>query len=295
MEVPQFYLDKFAWIGQDSKPRQSYMAMVNFLDDMVGQVVTALKNKGMWDNLLWATNSDNGGPIYQSGAAGANNYPMRGGKMSNWQGGIRVNAFASGGLIPESQRGTVNTGLMVVADWYSTFCALAGVDPTDNRAAAANLPPIDSINMWPLISGATTTSPRSEVVIGSDSSECLFGNGTMVQALLRSDGYKLIIGSLGQNIWTGPYYPNATTKWDDVPYDCGIPPNNGTGCLFNIFDDPTEHHDLAASNPDIVTALMNRINEHQATAFTPNRGKDDGSACKAALGTWKGFWGPFTA
>jgi len=60
LEVPQFYLDKFAWIGQDSKPRQSYMAMVNFLDDMVGQVVTALKNKGMWDNLLWATNSDNG-------------------------------------------------------------------------------------------------------------------------------------------------------------------------------------------------------------------------------------------
>lgn len=35
------------------------MAMVNFLDDMVGQVVAALKKKGMWENLLWATNSDN--------------------------------------------------------------------------------------------------------------------------------------------------------------------------------------------------------------------------------------------
>jgi len=31
-------------------------------------------------------------------------------------------------------------------DWYSTFCALAGVDPTDEKAKAAGLPPIDSIS-----------------------------------------------------------------------------------------------------------------------------------------------------
>jgi arylsulfatase A-like enzyme len=219
---------------------------------------------------------------------------MRGGKMSNWQGGIRVNAFASGGLIPQSQRGTVNSGLMVAADWYSTFCALAGVDPTDERAAVAGLPPIDSLNMWPLLSGATTVSPRAEIVVGSDSSECGFGNGTMVQALIRADGYKLIIGSLGQNIWTGPYYPNATTKWNDTAYNCGIPPNNGTGCLFNILSDPTEHVDLASTSPDIVAAMLARINEYQATAFSPNRGTDDGSACRASRETWGGFWGPFT-
>ena len=37
--------------------------------------------------------------------------------MSNWQGGIRVNAFVSGGLIPSSQQGTTNSGLMAVCDW----------------------------------------------------------------------------------------------------------------------------------------------------------------------------------
>ncbi len=36
--------------------------------------------------------ADNGGPIYNNGTAGANNWPLRGGKMSNWEGGIRVNA-----------------------------------------------------------------------------------------------------------------------------------------------------------------------------------------------------------
>lgn len=39
------------------------------------------------------------------------------------------------------------------ADWYTTFRALARIDPTDNAAAKANLPPIDSKNMWPLLSG----------------------------------------------------------------------------------------------------------------------------------------------
>ena len=44
-------------------------------------------------------------------------------------------------------RGTKSEALIAIADWYSTFSFLAGVDPTDHSAAAAGLPPIDSINM----------------------------------------------------------------------------------------------------------------------------------------------------
>ena len=36
---------------------------------------------------------------------------------------------------------------------YATFCALAGVDPTDQRAAATGLPPIDSIDMTEVLIG----------------------------------------------------------------------------------------------------------------------------------------------
>ena len=294
LEVPQAYFDKFSAI--QFQPRQYYMAMVNYLDDLVGRVVTALKNKGMWDNLLILSTADNGGPIYANGSAGANNWPMRGGKMSNWQGGIRVNSFASGGLIPAARRGTLEDGLFHGCDALATFCALAGVDPTDHRAAAAGLPPIDSLNMWPLISGANLTSPRTEIVAGSDSSECAFGNGTTVQALVRADGWKLIIGALGQNIWSGPISPNGT-KWQDIPYHCGIPsspPVGKGGCLFNVLTDPNEHDDVADQNPAIVTAMYARIVELQTTAFTPNRGKDDGSACRAALTQWQQRWGPFT-
>jgi arylsulfatase B len=293
LQVPQFYLDKFSFI--DDSPRQHYMAMVNFLDDLVGRVVSALKKKGMWDNLVWASSADNGGPIYQSGAAGANNWPMRGGKMSNWQGGIRVNAFASGGFLPAAVRGTAlaqGTNLAHGADWYATFCDLAGVDPFDTRAAAAGLPPVDGVSLWPMLSGANTTSPRTEIPIGSDASECNYplGNGTTVQGLIRADGYKLLIGEIGQNIWTGPLYPNKSTSWVDTPYKCGNP-----GCLFNIIDDPTEHNEISAAHPDIVKAMYARILELQKTVFFPNRGTDDGVACTAALQKWGGFWGPFVA
>ena len=30
---------------------------------------------------------------------------------------------------------------------------MAGVDVTDQRAAATGLPPVDSVNLWPLLSG----------------------------------------------------------------------------------------------------------------------------------------------
>ena len=60
LEVPQRYVDKFAWIGQDSKPRMMYAAMVSYVDDLVGRVVAALQAKGMWDNLLWVSSADNG-------------------------------------------------------------------------------------------------------------------------------------------------------------------------------------------------------------------------------------------
>ena len=40
---------------------------------------------------------------------------------------MRVNAFASGGLIPAARRGAVEEGLIEIADWFTTFCGLAGV------------------------------------------------------------------------------------------------------------------------------------------------------------------------
>ena len=67
------------------------------------------------------------------------------------------------------------------------------MDPTDHRAAAAGLPPIDGVNVWPLISGANATSPRTIVAVGTEGGEAELGPGTHVQSVIRGDGYKLIM------------------------------------------------------------------------------------------------------
>merc|ERR1711933_45887 len=106
---------------------------------------------------------------YRNGSAGASNFPLRGGKASNWEGGIRVNAFVSGGFLPYASRGRKLSGLSTLWDWYGTFATLAGVDPFDHRAHAASLPPVDSVNLWPYIVGDAQTSPRTSVALGSSS------------------------------------------------------------------------------------------------------------------------------
>jgi len=92
--------------------------------------------------------------------------PLKSWQVSNWEGGIRVNSWISGGFLPPSRRGTVAMDLSSSFDWYATSCALAGVDPTDARAEASGLPPIDSINLWPWLSGKQSRSPRTSFEVG---------------------------------------------------------------------------------------------------------------------------------
>ena len=69
--------------------------------------------------------SDHGhGTACFNGEAGANNWPLRGGKYSMFEGGIRVTAFASGGYLPRGVRGTKLEGMMHVADWSAAGPAL---------------------------------------------------------------------------------------------------------------------------------------------------------------------------
>jgi len=275
LQVPKEIERLFDFI--DWEPRRLYAAMAYYLDTMIGQVVTSLKRKGLYENTLIVFSSDNGGAVYRNGTAGANNWPLRGGKVSNWEGGIRVNAFASGGVLPPNVRGTKLESLIGIFDWYATFCAIAGVDPFDAAAEKAGLPPVDSMDMWPVISGRNKTGPRNELILG----------GLDVQGII-SNQYKLLMGSLPYDSWTGPFFPNATLwESDNSVLHCDSP------CLFDIYADPTEHHDIASEHPTIVADLVNRINDAKKTIFNPDRGALDPAACNTALGKYNGFWGPW--
>ena len=268
-QVPDSYLNRFSFI--DNHYRRIYHAMVAYLDDVVGALVKALRQKDMWDNLLFVASSDNGGPI--SSGKGANNYPLKGGKATDWQGGIRVNAFVTGGYLPESMRGQKTQGYIHIADWYATFCSLAGVDPTDEKAAAAKLPPIDSLNMWPLISGLNSTSPRTDIPVS---------NKTLI-----SGQYKIITGKVSHAGWTGPHYPNGSHEVDAVE-------NCGEGCLYDIKADPLEYHNLATKLPETLKSMQSKLSKYQSTLFNPDRGSVWPGVCDKVVNIYGHYWGPFT-
>ena len=144
--------------------RMTYAAMTNFLDDSVKMLVDTFKAKGMWNDTLLLFVSDNGGPIY----IGGNNHPLRGGKYSEFEGGVRVSAFASGGLVPRSKRGLTSNGIAAIADIYTTLCAIAQVDPSDPEGVAAGLPRVDGVDISPMLLAeehvhSVDASPRSIV------------------------------------------------------------------------------------------------------------------------------------
>ena len=110
----------------------------------------------MWSQtlLIWCT--DNGSPVTVAGS----NFPLEGGKGSNWEGGTRVPAFINGGLLPAAMRGKTLFGLAHVADFHATFSTLAGLPAADPSTTAPA--PIDSIDQWAHWTGKTDTASETQ-------------------------------------------------------------------------------------------------------------------------------------
>ena len=136
--------------------------------------------------------------------------------------------------------------MRIAAD--TTFAALAHVDPTDHAAKAAGLPPIDGVNLWPRLSGASTAPPRQELFgVRTSMLPRFFQPNTDVQGpnFLIVGDYKLLLGDVTYAVWTGPQSPNATTdatKQFFLQWNCSEcqPPvalgriNCTSGCLYDV-------------------------------------------------------------
>jgi arylsulfatase I/J len=296
LEVPKSTYAEFSSITDDyivngSHHRALYHAMIKYADDAIGEIVALLKKRGMWEDTLVVFQTDNGGPSFSGSQHTANNYPLKGSKTTNWEGGIRGNAFVSGGFLQRKAPQRVGVrleGYTHISDWYATFAALAGVDPTDHKAQAADLPPIDSINLWPYLSGEREESPRTEV--WADVDTLIVGDWKIIGANERNatagPGNTIVAAC-----WMGPRYPNGTA--DPACYSSQDCRANG-GCLYNIREDPGEHVDLASSYPIKLEQLKKRLTEMQPTLFDPNRtGGSQMLSQYYAQNVYGGYWGPF--
>ncbi|EGD73793.1 arylsulfatase [Salpingoeca rosetta] len=273
LEVPDRFLDKYPDV--DYRPRKHCLAMVSAVDEAINNVTLALRRAGLFDDTLIIFSSDNGGPHDH-----ANNYPFRGAKTADFEGGVRAVAFVSGGVVPKNMVGTNVHGLMHVCDWYSTLARLAGEDPTDHRAARSNLPPIDGFDMWPMLTGANSTSPRVDVPLS--------GGIPVAASALISGQYKLVRGKQPYGFYPGVHMPNSTDDGSNSSVVCD------PGCVFDLQADETEHVDLARERPQLLRQLLARAAAYDATYYqTPGDNRGDPAAKAAAKGPYHGYWGPW--
>jgi arylsulfatase A-like enzyme len=131
--------DEVAKFNTGSKDRDIRLAMGKRMDDAIGKVLTTLKTEGLWENTLLFFISDNGGPLAQS----ADNTPLRGGKHTDYEGGIRVPFLICwpAQLKPGEWQAPVTS-----LDILPTALAAAGAAAADGKA-------FDGINLLPLLKG----------------------------------------------------------------------------------------------------------------------------------------------
>ncbi|MFM7742226.1 MAG: sulfatase-like hydrolase/transferase, partial [Verrucomicrobiota bacterium] len=123
---------------------------VEEVDWSVGQVLDALRSQGLDKDTLVVFTSDNG-PWLIKGADGGSAGPLRGGKGSTWEGGVRVPTLAWWpGRVPA---GSVNDAVAATIDLLPTFVALAG-------GSVPAAPVIDGRDITPLLLGQSKESAR---------------------------------------------------------------------------------------------------------------------------------------
>lgn len=110
--------------GIDST-RAKLVAFIEHMDDGIGKVIQALRDSGQYDNTIIVFTSDNGGHLPSK----ANNGPLRDGKQSMYEGGLKVPTCISwpGNIEPKS----VSSKPLMTMDIYPTLVEIAGTKPKD--------------------------------------------------------------------------------------------------------------------------------------------------------------------
>ncbi|QLE02188.1 sulfatase [Galbibacter sp. BG1] len=101
-----------------------YGAMLDQLDSSVGAIMASLSENNLLDNTLVVFVSDNGGlSVSEGGIKPTDNAPLRAGKGTIYEGGLRVPMIASWpGKIPPQ---TVDSSIISTIDLYPSFLSLA--------------------------------------------------------------------------------------------------------------------------------------------------------------------------
>ncbi len=188
LQAPEEYYNKFAHIKDPVK--RIYNAMIASLDDAIGVINNKVKELGLAENTLIIFLSDNGGAAYTHAT---DNKPLKGGKVTTFEGGLRVPFFMQWDkkLKADYQYDNVISSL----DVFTTICAVANVELPKDRV-------YDGVNLLPYIQGEIEGKPHQE----------LYWKAGVTRTVLK-DNYKLIFTENGTqqmlyNLEEDPYEKN---------------------------------------------------------------------------------------
>lgn len=245
VHVPLFVGEKF----KGASKAGLYGDVVQEVDWSVGEILGALKKQGLDKDTLVIFTSDNGPWLSYGEHAGAAG-PLREGKGTAWEGGVREPFIARWpGKIPAGR--TVREPAMTI-----------DLLPTIARLVNAELPKhkIDGLDIWPLLKGDPNAKNPHEAYF-------FYYNTNELQAV-RSGKWKLILPHTYRTLGQQPKAKDGIpVKYSNVKV--GLE-------LYDLEKDVGEKHNLAAQHPDVVKrleALAEQAREDMGDSLTNRIGK----------------------
>jgi arylsulfatase A-like enzyme len=229
-QVPERYMEPYASLKGE---RRVYAGMVAAMDEAIGQILDALDKKGLRENTLVFFCSDNGGP---NPGVVTSNGPLRAGKGTLYEGGVRVPAVA---VWPgKIKAGSVVDAPLHMVDWYPTLLTLAGVSLEQKH-------PLDGRDAWAAITHGAP-SPHEDIL----------HNVTANGGAIRVGDWKLVVNGQVTDVEEG----GAGKKGKKAGKKAAATAERTE--LFNLKDDPYEKTNLAETFPDRVAQMKARLDAY---------------------------------
>lgn len=242
--VPIFASRQFA----GSTGKGLYHDVIAEIDWSVGEIRKFLKDSGLDERTLIVFTSDNG-PWLSYGNHAGSALPLREGKGTAWEGGVREPTIACWpGQIPAD---TECKELAATIDLLPTVAFLTGSELPERE--------IDGKNIWPLLAGEEKARTPHEAYYYYWNRELQAVRSGPWKLHFPHD-YRTLAGEPGHDGKPGPY---KTAK-------CSLE-------LYNLDDDVSESHNVIAEHPDIVRkleALAKQARDQLGDTLTSTQGTE---------------------
>nr|KAG5701203.1 hypothetical protein BaRGS_023312 [Batillaria attramentaria] len=256
-QVPEYYVDTYC-SHIEHRPRQIYCAMMAAADEGIGNITTALKNKGIYDNTIFIVTSDNGAEPWNRSSS---NWPLRGGKVTLFEGGTRVFSVIKA-------PGIVNN---IGNDWDGIF------HETDCPSS------VDGVSQYQQIM-ANQPGPRETMLYNIER----VGGYVAV----RNNRYKLIRGATNK---LQGWYPPVPMEANGAVFEEVAGDDIEWGWkLYDLTVDPNERNNIYSGNENLqdVQDLKALITSEESRLVSAQSGGQSPTAIgiRNQLGHWNPGW-----